>query len=482
MLNKNSVVSSDYKKLKRIAHQYSDRGDYDIALKSITLLAEIMYNINEIYYDDEIEDLIEKISSKIVSSEKKDFVNEKHIIFYDGFGLDNRGLALIYLQALIQLDYKITYVTVKHKEGKIPTIEKIMQSSRKSSIYYISTESKVTGIHEFEQIVLKSDASKWIIYTTPYDMVGIPLSIAYKGRVSRYFINLTDHAYWIGKKAIDYCIEYRDYGISISVLKRKIELQKIKKLPYYPIILKENKFEGFPFDQKDKKIIFSGGALYKTFGANNEYYCIVNEILNNHGDVIFLYAGSGDGTELNKLIDKYPQRVYWVKERRDLYEVMKHSDLYLSTYPINGGLMTQYAVSANILPMTLVYDESAKGVLLDVESLKVEFDDSKEMLKEIDRLLTDELYMQSQKKKLEHQLVSADEFTTELGCLLSEQKTKYKVRVEEISTQELQATYLERLSKGNYYKLFGKKKMSFLLRYFPVNYIIGCILKVKERL
>lgn len=478
----NYVLLKDYSKMKMIAKSYSKQGNYEKALKTISLLAEVMYNVNAIYCDDDMESLIEGIVNELVIPGNLKKGNDKDIIFYDGFGLETRGLALIYLRALISLDYRIIYVTLKRRKGKISLIEKELQNSEKSVIEYISTDILIEGVNELNRVIMQYNAPKFILYTTPYDMIGIPVSVIYKGKLERYLVNLTDHAFWLGKKAMDYCIEFRDYGASVSVNKRMIDFNQIIKLPYYPLIDKEKEFEGFPFDERGKKVVFSGGSLYKTLGANNIYYKIVDEILKNHKDVIFLYAGSGEGIELNKLIEKYPERVYWINERRDLYQIMKHSYLYLSTYPMVGGLMTQYAVSANTIPVTLVYDACAKGVLLDEERLDEEFYDMNKLLKEINLLLSDETYLQMKKMNLKKQLVSEKDFTEELGKLLVEYKTKYNIKVENVSTQEFQNTYLERLSLSNYYKLFGKRRMVFLLKYFPKYYILGFVLKIKERL
>ena len=50
--------------------------------------------------------------------------------------------------------------------------------------------------------------------------------------------------------------------------------------------------------------------------------------------------------EMKKIIKKYPNRAYLTPERSDLYQVLKHSVFYLSTYPLCGGLMYQYAAKA----------------------------------------------------------------------------------------------------------------------------------------
>ena len=82
----------------------------------------------------------------------------------------------------------------------------------------------------------------------------------------------------------------------------------------YPEI-NETTFKGYPFvDGDNRKFIFSGGSLYKTFSENDYYYKIIDYIMN-----------------------KYPNRVYYTHERPDFYEIIKRSYFYLSTYPVCGG-------------------------------------------------------------------------------------------------------------------------------------------------
>lgn len=232
-------------------------------------------------------------------------------------------------------------------------------------------------------------------------MVGPVLMQAYEGVLTRYVVNLTDHAYWLGARAIDKCIEFRDYGASISSEYRGIPREKIVKLPFYPKIVPQE-FQGFPFPVKDgQQVVFSGGALYKTFGEGNKYYEIVDYILASHSDVIFWYAGGGDDSELKKCMARHPGRVYHTPERPDLFQLLQHVSFYLSTYPLCGGLMYQYAAAAGIEPVTLRRDDCNDGFLLHQDELHVIFDTMEELKQEIDRVLTDEVYRKARGSRCE---------------------------------------------------------------------------------
>lgn len=68
------------------------------------------------------------------------------------------------------------------------------------------------------------------------------------------------------------------------------------------------------------KRLFSGGALYKTFGGENKYYDIIDNILKKYKEVVFWYAGSGDDSKLKELMKKYPGRIFHTLERNDLFK------------------------------------------------------------------------------------------------------------------------------------------------------------------
>ena len=88
---------------------------YEEALAKITTLANSLYESNQYYVDDDLENALFNIQKQL--QKKYDFeeikdVNTKTVLFYDGFGLDSRGLAYIYLKALVNLGYKVIYMTI----------------------------------------------------------------------------------------------------------------------------------------------------------------------------------------------------------------------------------------------------------------------------------------------------------------------------------------------------------------------------------
>lgn len=120
----NIYGSIDYLKTKiKIA---IDKGRYENALEYISLAADILYNYNQYYYDKELENFIKEISNKIFDEKNLDDLHEDIAIFYDGFGLDNRGLAQIYILGLCKFK-KIIYITDEKHKNNIPTIKSILK-------------------------------------------------------------------------------------------------------------------------------------------------------------------------------------------------------------------------------------------------------------------------------------------------------------------------------------------------------------------
>ena len=90
-----------------------------------------------------------------------------------------------------------------------------------------------------------------------------------------------------------------------------------------------------------------------------------------------------------------------------------------------GGLMTQYAASAECVPLTLVktVDCSLDGLLMNHTELKVEFYDMGDILEEADHLLMEDSYRQYRGKALEASVLKEEEFQHAVAELLNNRTT-----------------------------------------------------------
>lgn len=458
-------------RLKEIIKRNKDN-TYETALAAIAAYANLSYYWNQYYSDDEIENIICKLSENLLPFDSYEVIEDNNtVLFYDGFGIDTRGLGAIYAKALTDLGYNVVWVTNEKSKGNIPTIESILYQSNSKIEFINMRDSYVQQINELNKQFQKYKPSKAFFYTTPNDVSAELVFYHYRNIVKRFQINLTDHAFWLGLNAFDYCIEFRDYGAGISRVYRHIPVEKIVLLPYYPWIDKDISFEGFPFDYTAKKILFSGGFLYKTIGGENKYYQIVKRVLTENTDTVFLYAGSGDDSELMKLSSIFPNRVFHIQERKDIFALIQHIDVYLNTYPMVGGLMMQYAAVAGKPPITLLDREieDASGILLNQENAKIEFFSVDDVVSEINHLLNDKEYRNERSEEIKKCVPSQEDFTKNLSDILKE-NAEYR-HADCPDTERFRKEYIGKFNKIIVEDAIGIRKNKSLFRYFPALFI-----------
>ena len=468
--------------LKTKIGKYLLKNRINDALKLISISSNILYFFNQLYTDDDLEEYIENVA-KSISTETFDITNEKTIIFYDGFGFCNRGLIIQYLRALTKFD-NFVYITFRKFEKSIKPLEEIILSNS-GKIVYLEKSLPIDQIKELNEIIYQLKPKHFFIYTTPFDVIVTTSLTCHKtSNMKKYLINLTDHAYWLGTRIFDILIEFREYGAFISEKYRKIDKSKLVKLPFYPII--DNKeFEGYPFnfDEKTQKLIFSGGALYKTIDKENTYYKIIEKILNYDESTVFWYAGSGNDKKMKLLMKKYPNRVFLTKERPDFLEIIKRSYFYLNTYPISGGLMPQYAASVGKVPLSLKHNDDITGILIEQEKLNIIFDSLEELFSKIELLLSNENEVKEYSTKLKNAVISEEKFNNEIKNLLEKENTNYKLNLNKtFDDEKLRQTYLNQITYKEFCDILITKETIFmLLMIFPKESLFKIFSKIKNK-
>lgn len=469
------------RRIKNAISKAISKERYEEALEMIAVCANVLYETNIRYTDKDLESFLAIISSKITHQRQCSSSKDQYLLYFDGFGLNDRGLAQIYMKALCQFR-NVIYVTYEDCKHRIPDIINIINEYGALS-YYINRDKRdyICQIEQIEKILTSNSVKEFVLYSTPDDVVATTLMYAYDGQMTRFQVDLTDHAFWLGAGCTDCCIEYRDYGACISRMYRGIEEDRIVKLPFYPVIHTKRSFHGFPFSLGDnQKIMFSGGALYKTFG-DEKYYSMVDYLLCHHEDLVFWYAGSGDTTKINKIIDKYPERAFYTKERDDLYQVLEHSDIFLNTYPIVGGLMFQYAASAGVVPLTLKTDERASGFLLNQSQLRVEFDSEEDLYIEAEKILGDDGYKTKRGEELRSAVISEKDFTDWLEDIINKCYISNRIRYSDVDTTEFRKLYLRRMTKRKLHRLMVKRGcFRTMMLNFPIETIDGIIQAIRR--
>lgn len=464
-IKKTEQVNVEYEKCRDIIKRAITSKNVEKALASISIASALLYSWNQRYTDDFLEKAVSQIAEMTITHDISTMSpNKEVILFYDGFGLDTRGLALIYLKALSKIEGKKFYIAPAIAKNNQPEIDKILKAGGIEKIYYSSLFYE-KRLEELQNVISKIKPGKAFLYTGPNDSTGIALFMQMK-KTKRYMINLTDHAFWLGVHAFDYCLEFRNLGASISKQERGIDPQKQILLPYYPSINKDVEFQGWPFDVKDNMIIFSGGALYKTINKERTYYKIVSELLYSVRDCIFVYAGSGDDKWLKELANRYPGRVYHIQERKDLYQVMLHSTIYLNTYPLIGGLMMQYAAAAGIIPITLLHGSVHSGILIDQENRNIEYKTSEELVSDTIKLLENQEYRKKREGYLKGSLISERVFNYELRNVINNNTTTYKISYCQLDTKKYRDEYAERFDMSAFLlAIANKNNLSLFMNY-----------------
>lgn len=454
-------------RLTKIIDFNYDIGNIKTLQELICVKARLSYVYNQEYKDDQSEKVLAYIANLIKRNMSHECADDT-VLFYDGFGFDTRGLVQQYLSGLIANHYRILFVTTAKDKSKIPQIAEILEQGNNQIIY--SKTEKIDGkIRWMIKLCSKYKFSTAFLYTTPWDIAGIVTFNMLEGDVVRYQINLTDHAFWLGINAFDYCLEFRNYGAAISRDYRKIGERKLIHLPYYPVVNKNVVFQGFPAMCKGRKVIFSGGALYKTIDANNTFYKLVAAVLDRHADVVFLYAGDGTAEGLDSLLKRYPSRAAHVSERSDLINVLNHSRLFLNTYPIGGSLMLQYAAVSGCIPVTLKrkWDDDAGGVLLNEDLLHETFTEENEIIREVDRLIDDDEYYAQKRAQLKGQVITESEFASNLKGIMKNPSDWIFTNINAVNTDMYRKSYDDNMLEIDVVRSIIQRNCYRVWKYFP---------------
>lgn len=462
-----SEVLAEVGKLKRLLSAAMKKEDDRHALALISHIGFILYQANLFYVDEDLEKCLGSIAERTVRIDGNAPQSDK-ILFFDGFGYNDRGLIQVYMRALCAA-YSVIYVTYLDRKDAVPDVLRQVEEHQGLSLFIDRGKSWPERIRELNDIINRYQPRSIFCYILPYDPVCPVVLTGCPSRIRKYMVNLTDHAFWIGASCCDRYIEFRDYGARVSEKYRGIPRDKIVKILFYPMISREKEFQGFPFDRSGKTVVFSGGQLYKTFSKDRLYYIMVERMLQYRQDIVFWYAGSGDASELIALKNRYPDRVYHTAERTDLFQVLQNCDIYLSTYPVCGGLMFQYAAEAGVIPLTLKNGDISDGFLKEQDRLGIEFDNPDALMEKFGKLVSDPVYHAEQRKRICNAVVSEEEFGKRVGQLIDGSLGNGDICFGDIRTEDFRQVYLDRIDRnllGSW--MLNRDTFAFLLRKRPL--------------
>lgn len=449
-------VVTMFNKVKKLAQKELDRNNYSKSINYIETAAELGYMFNWIYTDTDLENNVQVLSDKILGGIQKTFTPIKgRVVFYDVFALDNRGLTQQYLRALISWEVEILFVFEGNDLAHSKNIIEEIKAYSKGEFFSIDSNlSKPERIKALYEKIADFKPAKAFLHLYPSSVVAVVVWNSLK-EVTRYQVNLTDHAFWLGVSCIDYSLEFRDYGCTVSYENRNLSKEQLLIQPYYPI-LDCKPFIGFPSEIPNDAIkIFTGGSYYKMYGKSDMFFTLLKTLIDLNSKVVILLAGNGDNAPILKFIkdNKFQNRLLLLGSRPDITHVFENSDIYLSTYPVTGGLMGQYAAAVGIPLLSYSSDDIpcnfSEGFLnWNANSdFKITHKNIDSFKGEALRLIENKSYRIAAGLNINKHLITEKEFSIHLKQLVSTNKMEKSFELEKIDYDVFSNLYLEMENK-----------------------------------
>ena len=143
--------------------------------------------------------------------------------------------------------------------------------------------------------------------------------------------------------------------------------------------------------------------------------------------------------------------------------------------------MTQYAIAAGKLPITLASDDILGEQTVEVAEGIWYFHDVNVLYREIKMLLQNEKYLHKQEEKIKNILIGKIQFQTELRNILEKQKNERQIVWKRVDVKGMQEISLKRVGKAEYSGLFCRVKAPFLVKEFPVKFVKGFIFNILKQ-
>lgn len=472
-------INKGCKALKKVAIDAFKGGDIDKSLENIQHITDIFGTWNWIYQDSELEDLLDDISNKFCSAPYPLVDAErKRAVFCDQFE-GSFVLSLQYIRALLADGYEILYILSDNWKCRenlsilplLNTIEKVSVEVIDQKLPYSEKAAIIYGL------ICDYNPSKLFVHTRAFSSFNLVLP---QVRCTKYYIDLGDHAFWLGAKHVDYVLPYRQFGAVIDEEKRGFRDEQILLMPYYPI---RNTFEfaGFPKEVEGKVVIFTGGDFYKTIDQSGTYWRLIKKILLSNPNAVVLSAVKGGKEIAEPFIQKFikenefENRFIPIGFRNDINEVFAHCDIYLATCPMSGGLMTQYAASnakpiLQFYPAKLNSNNETEQVICFNGEIEISFSDESLFLDEAKKLIESSDYRKAKGAALQKAMITEEQFNTLLIKTIESNKTQVAIRPYSIQYDNITAWWMEIEQRGFSHLvpyLYGLLKKEGLLGVVP---------------
>ncbi|WP_316849734.1 glycosyltransferase family protein [Pedobacter agri] len=489
-LNKKDFTTL-YNYTKTIASKCLKNDDIDGAIALVEASAIAAYQLNIFYSDADLDNLVVDIGKKISQGANYNFSNSESekLVLIDTNGSDNHGLTKQYIDAFIANDIEFAYIYEHTDLSRIELILKQLRAYPKATIYTFDKQySNTEQIVKILSFLSDYKPSSYYMHIMPWDVVATTVCSILRD-VLTFNINATDHAFWLGASIIDYSIEFRDYGYTVSLEKRGLRKEQLLMLPYYPPINRTN-FAGFPSKVKNGSIkIFSGGSIYKILGEKNFYFKLVKQLLVQNPKAELLFAGTGQNDIIKAFIKEsgLSDRIHFIGNRNDILEVFENCDIYLGTYPITGGLMAQFAAFAS-KPILAYADREMsisfiEGFVCHSEKLDITNHSESDFYSYAKKLCDDRGFRISEGVGLKQALMTKQQFNEEFKFMITNDRAKREGQIEIINYDRFENLYLE---VENQYSHATQKLLAYHLKahtiLFPKLFFNAILIKTKQLL
>lgn len=433
-------IKQSYAVLKSVARQRLDAGDIGAAYNYIRQCEMLAEQYNWIYADDELEQMMREIGEHLIPQTVSDYeANPNRVVLFDDFCL-TYILALQYLEALLKAGKEVLYVSTRPIEKEpIENFYAYIQKLKGLQILRIEEPDICKRIQRVHDTIVDFRPAHLLLQTYGISPV-IPVLYRLPKQIKSYMINQADQRFWLGVRAISHCIEFRPFGVAVSLERRGLKRERLLMLPFYPIRDK-NPFEGFPKEADGHITIFSGGDVYKTMDTKRAYWRLIKRLLDTYPDVRFLFATKvnplGDAF-LNHFIqdNHFENRFIPIGFRKDIFECLKHCDIYMGTSPTSGSLMSQLA-AINATPVLQYYnpgtpDDETEQALCINDTFPISFQDEDAFMQEADKLIKDAQYRKAQGERIQKSMIQPEQFDKALMQIIDKNESLFPVETKDV--------------------------------------------------
>lgn len=307
------------------------------------------YPFLDSYCDDEVEEFLARNNKRREYAWSTDDSNASRVVLYASRLIERGALTRQYFDYLVERNHEILLVLpTLHKSDIQTSLFRQAVEAPRVEIFVPTSPRRLNKIQGILEKVAAFKPYSVFIHMDPVDILGFMVFSRLK-TPNRLYIVHNDHTFWLGKTCADYYIEFRNFGLALSIHRRKIPAEKLVLNKFYPI-LDNVEFLGLPTQVDGKIVGLIAGNLYKILlDADMTWLKIVVGALNLFDDLVIVIAGAGNAKSLMDFIarHKMENRILYLGHRSDFTELVKNVDLVLTTSPLTGGLVAQYASSLN---------------------------------------------------------------------------------------------------------------------------------------